>query len=70
MDGKDDDDMDALLNNRHASGRGPQRAKAGAHKGLITEHLRKAYGQVASEPMPDRFLEILNRLDETEDDQS
>jgi len=33
---------------------------------LITRHLRLAYGEVTSEGVPDRFLEILNRIDDSE----
>lgn len=31
---------------------------------LIGQQLRKYYDQVADQPVPDRFLDLLNRLDE------
>ena len=36
------------------------------HKSLITRNLRKAYDEVAGEPIPDRILELLQQIDETE----
>lgn len=45
----------------------PRRAHANNHKALITRNLRLAFGEVASEPVPDRFLELLNRLDTAEE---
>ena len=60
-DGKDDDDMDAVLNkNSDESGR--RKGKSAANKSLITRNLRLAYGEVQSEGVPDRFLEILGRM--------
>lgn len=32
----------------------------------IFQQLRKVYDDVASEPLPDRFLELLAKLDEAE----
>ena len=69
MDGKDNDKMDAVLNNTETDG-GKRKGKSATHKGLITRNLRLAYGQVASEPMPKRFLDLLDQIDEPEDDQS
>lgn len=31
---------------------------------LIGQQLRKYYGQIVDQPVPDRFLELLDRLDE------
>lgn len=60
-DGKDDDDMDAVLNkNSEESGR--RKGKSAANKSLITRNLRLAYGEVTSEGVPDRFMEILGRM--------
>ncbi|MGD9979129.1 MAG: NepR family anti-sigma factor [Hyphomonadaceae bacterium] len=69
MDGKDDDDMDAVLNKNEADA-GKRKSKSATHKGLITRNLRLAYGEVASEPVPQRFLDLLEQIDEGEDDQS
>lgn len=33
-------------------------------KALITRNLRLAYDEVASEPIPQHFLDLLNQLDE------
>lgn len=45
----------------------PKRAHANNHKALITRNLRLAFGEVASEAVPDRFLELLGQLDNAED---
>lgn len=39
---------------------------AATHKALITRNLRLAYGEVASESVPDRFLDLLGQLDQME----
>jgi len=36
-------------------------------KALITRNLRLAYDEVASEPVPQHFLDLLNQLDENKD---
>ena len=36
------------------------------HKALITRNLRLAFGEIASEPVPDRFLDLLGRIDTAE----
>jgi hypothetical protein len=64
-DGKDDDDMNAVLN-KNADDAGRRKGKSAANKSLITRNLRLAYGEVTSEGVPDRFLDILNRIDESE----
>lgn len=38
------------------------RASTATHKALITRNLRLVYGEVASEPVPDRIQELLNQL--------
>ena len=69
MDGKDDDDMDAVLNKNDADP-GRRRGKAATHKGLITRNLRLAYGEVAGEPVPKRLLDLLNQIEDDEDNKS
>lgn len=65
MDGKDDNDMDAVLNqDPHDTGR--RKGKASANKSLITRNLRLAYGEVTAEGVPQRFLDLLNQIDESE----
>ncbi|MGD9965911.1 MAG: NepR family anti-sigma factor [Hyphomonadaceae bacterium] len=69
MDGKDDDDMDAVLNKNDADP-GKRKSKSGTHKSLITRNLRLAYGEVAGEPVPQRFLDLLDRIEDPQDDES
>jgi hypothetical protein len=69
MDGKDDDDMDAILSKNDADP-GKRKSKSATHKSLITRNLRLAYGEVAGEPVPDRFMELLNQIEDSEDDKS
>ncbi|MEQ1819305.1 MAG: NepR family anti-sigma factor [Terricaulis sp.] len=64
-DGKDDDDMDAVLN-KNPEDAGRRKGKASANKSLITRNLRLAYGEVQSEGVPDRFLELLEKIDRKE----
>lgn len=64
-DGKDDDDMDAVLN-KNPDDAGRRKGKASANKSLITRNLRLAYGEVTSEGVPDRFLEILGKIEAKE----
>lgn len=64
-DGKDDDDMDAVLN-KNPEDAGKRKGQSAATKGLITRNLRLAYGEVADEGVPQRFLDILSQLDERE----
>ncbi|MEZ5958892.1 MAG: NepR family anti-sigma factor [Hyphomonadaceae bacterium] len=64
-DGKDDDDMDAVLN-KNSDDAGRRKGKSAANKSLITRNLRLAYGEVTSEGVPDRFLDILNRIPDSE----
>lgn len=64
-DGKDDDDMDAVLN-KNPEDAGRRKGKASANKSLITRNLRLAYGEVTSEGVPDRFLDLLGQIDRKE----
>ena len=67
-DGKDDDDMDAVLNTDDDTGK--RKSNSAAHKSLITRNLRLAYGEVASEGVPQRFLDLLDKLGDAEDKNS
>lgn len=64
-DGKDDDDMDAVLN-KNPDDAGRRKGKASANKSLITRNLRLAYGEVQNEGVPDRFKDLLEQLGEIE----
>jgi hypothetical protein len=67
------DEMETLVSKRPPSleGSGDKlRKTAGAHKALITRNLRLAFGEVASEPVPDRFMDLLERLDGAEEKKS
>lgn len=68
-DGKDDDNMDAVLN-KSSDDAGKRKGKSAAHKSLITRNLRLAYGEVAGEAVPQRFLDLLNQIDNSEDKKS
>jgi hypothetical protein len=63
-----EDDMDAQVNNGPKApgtpeqGKSPSKSSA-ATKALITRNLKLAYGEVAAEPMPQRFLDLLNAID-------
>ncbi len=67
-DGKDDDDMDAVLNTDDDAGK--RKSNSAAHKSLITRNLRLAYGEVAGEGVPQRFLELLDKIGDAEDKKS
>lgn len=69
------EDMDALVSKKpspHDGGAGRPKGKASTanHKALITRNLRMAFGEVASEPVPDRFLDLLEQLGEAEEKKS
>ncbi len=68
-DGKGDDDMDAVLS-KNPEGTGKRKSKSAANKVLITRNLRLAYSEVAGEGVPQRFLDLLNQLNESEGKQS
>jgi hypothetical protein len=68
-DGKDDDDMDAVLN-KNSDDAGKRKSNSAAHKSLITRNLRLAYGEVAGEGVPQRFLELLDKIGDAEDKKS
>jgi hypothetical protein len=58
--------MDAVLN-KHPDDAGKRKGKAATHKSLITRNLRLAYGEVAGESVPQRLLDILNKIDDGEE---
>ena len=63
------DEMDNLVTKRSPA-EGGNGASAGAKsasaasKALIARNLRLAYGEVASEPLPQEWLDLLNKIDE------
>lgn len=62
------DEMEAVVNKKpsvegRGSGRGRPKNSSATHKALITRNLRLAYGEVASEPVPQPLLDILHALD-------
>ncbi|HWA01058.1 MAG TPA: NepR family anti-sigma factor [Caulobacterales bacterium] len=42
-------------------------ASTSAHKALIARNLRLVYDEVAGEPVPERILELLAKMDKAED---
>jgi len=68
--------MEALVSKKappqdaSGAGYGKSRPASATHKALITRNLKLAYGQVASEPVPKRLLDILSTLDSAEDKKS
>jgi hypothetical protein len=63
--------MEALADKRRSphqrsAGSAPGKSPASTHKALITRNLRLAYGEVASEPVPQRLLDLLQRLGDAE----
>jgi hypothetical protein len=69
------DEMETLLSkkpphNEGGAGEKPRKPTAATHKALITRNLRLAFGEVASEPVPNRFLDLLDRLDTAEEKHS
>lgn len=63
------DEMETLVSKKpppEGGAKPPKGGTAATHKALITRNLRLAYGEVASEPVPDRFLKLLGDLDEAE----
>jgi hypothetical protein len=63
------DEMETLVSKKpphDGSVSQPRKGTAATHKALITRNLRLAFGEVASEPVPDRFLDLLAKLDSGE----
>jgi hypothetical protein len=57
---KDEMDMQAANKPTEKAKKG---SPASAHKALITRNLRLAFGEVASEPVPKEWMEMLKKLD-------
>jgi hypothetical protein len=68
------DDMEALAEKKPSQGGGDGRPKGksptAVQKALITRNLRLAYGEVVSEPVPQRFLDLLKELGDAEETKS
>jgi hypothetical protein len=47
-----------------SAGNGKRGAPSATNKSLITRNLRIAYGEVASEPLPEEWLKLLNQIDD------
>lgn len=64
--------MDTLNNaeNNAETAKGAAKPASAAHKSLITRNLKIAYNEVASQPLPSAWLELLNRLEDGEDKKS
>jgi Anti-sigma factor NepR len=61
------DEMETLVTKKPLeAGAQKPRKTSGNHKALITRNLRLAFGEVASEPVPDRFLDLLGKIDTAE----
>lgn len=63
------DEMETLVSKKppqDGSAQPPRKGTPANHKALITRNLRLAFGEVASEPVPDRFLDLLNQIDGAE----
>lgn len=61
------DEMETLVTQKplEANAQKPRKT-SGNHKALITRNLRLAFGEIASEPVPDRFLDLLGEIDNAE----
>ncbi len=61
------DEMETLVSRKPPpEGLKSTKGASPASKALITRNLRLAYGEVASEQLPDRLLDILSQIDEAE----
>jgi hypothetical protein len=59
------------MDNTSAGGEGAhdgKRGTGGSVEGVIGSRLRAYYDEVAREPVPDRFVELLKRLNDETDD--
>lgn len=52
-----------MSEDRGAGGRGGQRRRAVEKTDQISKSLRRVYGDVASEPLPDDLLKLLEKLE-------
>jgi hypothetical protein len=66
------DDMESVVskNTPPSNGRGVSKSPSSANKAMITRNLRMVYGEIASEPLPPKLLELLNQIEGGEDKQS
>ena len=64
--------MEALAEKKpsRTGGDGKSKSPTAVQKALITRNLRMAYGEVASEPVPQRFLDLLEQLGDAEETKS
>jgi hypothetical protein len=66
--------MDTLVGRKppHSSGSGkqPPGRSSATHKALITRNLKLAFGPVTNEKLPERWLELLDQLDDAEGNKS
>ena len=58
---------DAVGTSASKADRPPARPLDPMSKSSIETRLKSMYDEVASEPVPDRFLDLLNRLERSED---
>jgi hypothetical protein len=65
-------DMEMQVTKKPPRDEGSGRAKpsSSTHKALITRNLRLAYGEVASEPVPRKLMDLLEKLDGSEGEKS
>jgi hypothetical protein len=61
------DEMETVVSKRPSQEAKARKGTAPNHKALITRNLRLAFGEVASEPVPDRFMDLLGKLDTAEE---
>jgi hypothetical protein len=66
------EEMEALVSKKPPEDGSYSQSKPASaqHKQLITRNLKIAYGQVASEPVPQRLLDVLSALDAAEEKKS
>lgn len=66
------DDMESVVtkNTPPSNGRGGGKSPTSANKALITRNLRMVYGEIASEPLPSKLMDLLNQIEDGEDKQS
>lgn len=60
------DEMDSLVTKQSPpnGGSGGGKSASSANKALIARNLRLAFGEVASEPLPKAWLDMLDKIDE------
>lgn len=65
------DDMEGLVTKSGPvrGANGARKSASNANKALITRNLRIVYGEVASEPLPQQLLDLLDRIEAGEEKQ-